>query len=112
MPPLPAQAQPSAIAPKFPEDPMSTTPIVAVPAVVRRCENKKRLARITSNGTIAAGCDGRSPPCVAVIVANTDAYYPVRALLEAPLAIADRPLRRLACRSRALSTTSSWRSSS
>lgn len=65
---------------------MSTTPIVAVPAVVRRCENKKRLARITNNGTIAAGVMVAAA-VLAVIVANTDAYYPVRALLEAPLAI-------------------------
>lgn len=62
---------------------MSTTSIVAVPAVARRCENKKRLARITNNGTIAAGVMVAAA-MLAVIVANTDAYYPVRALLEAP----------------------------
>ena len=62
------------------------SPIVAVPAVAKRCQRKKGLARITHNGTIAAAVMVAAA-VAAVIVANTDAYYPVLELLEQPLAI-------------------------
>ena len=62
------------------------TKIVAVPAVARRIERRPAIERITGNGTIAAAVMVLAA-IAAVIVANTDAYYPVRAFLEAPLAI-------------------------
>ena len=62
------------------------TKIVAVPAVARRIERRPAIERITGNGTIAAAFMVRAA-IAAVIVANTDAYYPVREFLEAPLAI-------------------------
>ena len=60
--------------------------IVAVPAVARRIERRPAIERITGNGTIAAAVMVLAA-IAAVIVANTDAYYPVREFLEAPLAI-------------------------
>ena len=60
--------------------------IIAAPAVARRAQYRPTLNRITSNGTIAAAVMVLAA-IAAVIVANTDAYYPVRELLEAPLAI-------------------------
>ena len=62
------------------------TKIVAVPAVARRIERRPAIERITGNGTIAAAVMVLAA-IAAVIVANTDAYYPVREFLEAPLAI-------------------------
>lgn len=64
----------------------SPNKIVAVPAVTRRIERRPALERITSNGTIAAAVMVLAA-IAAVIVANTNAYYPVKELLEAPLAI-------------------------
>ncbi|MCI5784584.1 MAG: Na+/H+ antiporter NhaA, partial [Collinsella bouchesdurhonensis] len=60
--------------------------IVAVPAVARRYARKPAIQRITSNGTIAAAAMVLAA-IVAVIVANTDAYFAVREFLEAPLAV-------------------------
>lgn len=60
--------------------------IVAVPAVARRIEYRPAVERITGNGTIAAAVMVLAA-IAAVIVANTDAYFPVRELLETPLAI-------------------------
>ena len=60
--------------------------IVAVPAVARRCAHKPAIQRITSNGTIAAAAMVLAA-IVAVIVANTNAYFAVREFLEAPLAV-------------------------
>lgn len=77
-----AAAGPGAAAPAAP--PLS--PIVAVPAVAKRCQRKKGLARITHNGTIAAAVMVVAA-VAAVIVANTDAYYPVAELLEQPLGL-------------------------
>ncbi len=65
--------------------------IVAVDAVARRCARKPALQRITSNGTIAAGVMVLAA-IIAVIVANTDAYYGVREFLEAPLVLQVGPL--------------------
>lgn len=65
---------------------VSPNKIVAVPAVTRRIERRPALERITSNGTIAAAVMVLAA-IAAVIVANTEAYYPVKELLEAPLAI-------------------------
>lgn len=64
----------------------SPNKIVAVPAVTRRIERRPALERITSNGTIAAAVMVLAA-IAAVIVANTNAYYPVKELLETPLAI-------------------------
>ncbi len=66
--------------------PSSSSHIVAVPAVAKRLEHKRSIKRITTNGTIAAAAMVGAA-ILAVIVANTDAYYPVREFLEAPLAI-------------------------
>ncbi len=77
-----AAAGPGAGTPAAP--PLS--PIVAVPAVAKRCQRKKGLARITHNGTIAAAVMVVAA-VAAVIVANTDAYYPVAELLEQPLGL-------------------------
>ena len=60
--------------------------IVAVPAVARRAAHRPAIERFTGNGTIAAAVMVLAA-IAAVIVANTDAYYPVQELLEAPLAI-------------------------
>ncbi len=67
------------------------SPIVAVPAVAKRCAMKRKARGITENGTIAAGVMVLAA-IIAVIVANTDAYYVVREVLEAPLAIQVGPL--------------------
>lgn len=64
----------------------SPNKIVAVPAVTRRIERRPALERITSNGTIVAAVMVLAA-IAAVVVANTNAYYPVKELLEAPLAI-------------------------
>ncbi len=69
----------------------SGSKIVAVDAVARRCARRPAVQRITSNGTIAAAVMVLAA-LAAVIVANTDAYYPVREFLEAPLAIQVGPL--------------------
>ncbi len=66
--------------------PQNPSHIVAVPAVAKRLEHKRSIKRITTNGTIAAAAMVGAA-ILAVIVANTDAYYPVRDFLEAPLAI-------------------------
>ena len=66
--------------------PIPQSKIVAVPAVARRCARKPAIQRITSNGTIAAAAMVLAA-IVAVIVANTDAYFAVREFLEAPLAV-------------------------
>ena len=67
---------------------MATQPskIIAAPAVAKRAQYRPTLNRITGNGTIAAAVMVLAA-IAAVIVANTDAYYPVREFLEAPLAI-------------------------
>ncbi len=65
--------------------------IVAVDAVARRCARKPALQRITGNGTIAAGVMVLAA-ILAVIVANTDAYFGVREFLEAPLVLQVGPL--------------------
>ena len=74
---------------------MSNTPapskIVAVPAVAKRCARRRGLAWITESGTIAAAVMVFAA-VVAVIVANTDAYYPVQEFLEQPLAFTVGPL--------------------
>ena len=70
---------------------VTTSNIVAVPAVARRCAKKRGLARITENGTIAAAVMVVAA-IAAVIVANTDAYYPVQEFLEQPLAFTVGPL--------------------
>ena len=74
---------------------MSNTPapskIVAVPAVAKRCARRRGLERITSNGTIAAAVMVLAA-IAAVIVANTDAYYPVQEFLEQPLGFTVGPL--------------------
>ena len=54
--------------------------------MTRRIERRPALERITSNGTIAAAVMVLAA-IAAVIVANTNAYYPVKELLEPPLAI-------------------------
>ena len=54
--------------------PIPQSKIVAVPAVARRCARKPAIQRITSNGTIAAAAMVLAA-IVAVIVANTDAYF-------------------------------------
>ncbi len=69
-----------------PEATPPLSPIVAVPAVAKRCQRKKGLARITHNGTIAAAVMVVAA-VAAVVVANTDAYYPVADLLEQPLGL-------------------------
>ncbi len=66
--------------------PAQASKIVAVPAVARRCEHRPALERFFGNGTIAAAVMVLAA-IAAVVVANTDAYYPVREFLEAPLAI-------------------------
>ena len=66
--------------------PIPQSKIVAVPAVARRCARKPTSQRITSIGTIAAAAMVLAA-IVAVIVANTDAYFAVREFLEAPLAV-------------------------
>ena len=70
---------------------VATSNIVAVPAVARRCAKKRGLARITENGTIAAAVMVVAA-IAAVIVANTDAYYPVQEFLEQPMAFTLGPL--------------------
>jgi Na+:H+ antiporter, NhaA family len=74
---------------------MSNTPapskIVAVPAVAKRCARRRGLERITGNGTIAAAVMVLAA-IAAVIVANTDAYYPVQEFLEQPLGFTVGPL--------------------
>ena len=70
---------------------VATSSIVAVPAVARRCAKKRGLARITENGTIAAAVMVVAA-IAAVIVANTDAYYPVQEFLEQPMAFTLGPL--------------------
>ncbi len=64
--------------------------IVAVPAVAKRCARRRGLAWIFESGTIAAAVMVLAA-VVAVVVANTDAYYPVREFLEQPLAITVGP---------------------
>lgn len=66
--------------------PTNPTDILAVPAPAKRSALRSAMNRITSNGTIAAAVMVAAA-LIAVIVANTDAYYPVHELLEAPLAI-------------------------
>ena len=70
---------------------VATSNIVAVPAVARRCAKKRGLARITENGTIAAAVMVVAA-IAAVIVANTDAYYPVQEFLEQPMVFTLGPL--------------------
>jgi NhaA family Na+:H+ antiporter len=58
--------------------------IVGAPAVAKRIALEPALAAIFSNGTIAAAVMVLSA-VAAVVVANTDAYYPVQAALHMPL---------------------------
>ena len=66
--------------------PASPSHIVAVPAVAKRIERRPAWEAFFGNGTIAAAVMVLAA-IAAVVVANTDAYYPVRELLEAPLAL-------------------------
>ncbi|MCH4054360.1 MAG: Na+/H+ antiporter NhaA [Atopobiaceae bacterium] len=70
--------------------PASTTaawrPIINEPVVVRRVSRRNSFKRITSNGTIAAAAMVFGA-ILAVVVANSPAYFVVRELIEAPLGI-------------------------
>ncbi len=70
---------------------VTTSNIVAVPAVAKRCARRRGLARVTENGTVAAAVMVLAA-VAAVVVANTDAYYPVREFLEQPLGFTLGPL--------------------
>ncbi|MDO4849611.1 MAG: Na+/H+ antiporter NhaA [Coriobacteriia bacterium] len=70
---------------------VSPSKIVAVPAVAKRCARRRGLAWITENGTIAAAVMVLAA-VAAIVVANTDAYYPVQEFLEQPLGFTLGPL--------------------
>lgn len=60
--------------------------IVAIPAVAKRAARRPTYQRFFNNGTIAAAVMVLAA-IAAVIVANTDAFFPVHSFFEAPLAI-------------------------
>lgn len=60
------------------------------PAVVRRLDHRSTIHEITSNGTIAAAVMVFAA-LLAVIVANTPAYYLVQEVVEAPIGVTIGP---------------------
>lgn len=60
--------------------------VISEPSVARRTVRSRRRRRMTSNGTIAAGVMVLGA-ILAVVVANSPAYFVVREIIEAPLGI-------------------------
>ena len=64
----------------------TSSSIISEPAVVRRLVRRTRQQKVTSNGTVAAAVMVLAA-LLAIVVANSPAYYPVREVLETPLAL-------------------------
>lgn len=61
-------------------------PIIEEPAVLRRVSRKSSIKKVTSNGTVAAAAMVFGA-ILAIVVANSPAYFAVREVIEAPLGI-------------------------
>jgi NhaA family Na+:H+ antiporter len=61
-------------------------PIIGEPAVLKRVSRKSSFRKVTSNGTVAAAAMVFGA-ILAIVVANSPAYFVVREVIEAPLGI-------------------------
>ena len=66
------------------ETTIRTEDIIGEPVIVRRLIRRATIESLTSNGSVAAAVMVAAA-LAAIVVANTDAYYPIHDLLETPI---------------------------